>query len=330
MRGFIVSSLQLVVTGSTESALQPVTRREAALQLALAYTSGFGTSRDDHRAKSLLDEHAPEFSDPHHCLQLIENDIDGQTSEDSLYKLLDLKGHIQKTDLPQHCRENRLFERAEARYRLETESSQVVFSERHQLYLFQMSRLARMFASRGRRREAEELEAKLVETYREIMGVNHPDTLNSMSHLALLKFWDEGQWNEAEELFLQMAEIKSEVLGAEQAGTLVSIGYLARMYRFQGRLDKAEKFERQVMETYAATFGGEHPDTLISMKNLAAVLVEKGRWVEGEQMAKQVLGTSKRVRNIEHPDMLHSISNLASTYDTLVRWREAEELICRS
>ncbi|KAB8234347.1 purine and uridine phosphorylase [Aspergillus alliaceus] len=179
--------------------------------------------------------------------------------------------------------------------------------------------------SDGRYNDAEELQVQVMETQKQVLGPEHPDTLTSMANLAST-YWDQGRWKEAEELEVQVIETCKQVLGPEHPNTLISIANLASTYRNQGQWKEAEELDMQVMETRKQVLGPEHPHTLTSMANLTLTYWDQGRWKEAEELQVQAMETRKQVLGLEHPNTLISIANLASTYRNQGRWKEAEEL----
>ncbi|KAH8701409.1 kinesin light chain [Phaeosphaeriaceae sp. PMI808] len=182
--------------------------------------------------------------------------------------------------------------------------------------------------SDGRYNEAEELEVRVMETRKRVLGEEHPDTLSSMANLAST-YRNQGRWKEAEELEVRVMETSLRVLGEEHPDTLSSMANLASTYRNQGRWKEAEELEVRVMETSLRVLGEEHPDTLSSMANLAATYWNQGQWKEAEELEVRVIEIRKRVLGEEHPDTLSSMANLAATYWNQGRWKEAEELEVR-
>jgi tetratricopeptide (TPR) repeat protein len=185
--------------------------------------------------------------------------------------------------------------------------------------------VAGFLVSQGQWKKAEELQIQAVEGRKMVLGLEHPDTLNSINNLAST-YWNQGRWKEAEELEVQVTETRKRVLGLEHPNTLTSINNLALTYQNQGRWKEAEELEVQVMETRKGVLGLEHPNTLNSINNLALTYQNQGRWTEAEELEVQVTKTRKRVLGLEHPNTLTSIANLASTYQNQGRWKEAEEL----
>ena len=182
-----------------------------------------------------------------------------------------------------------------------------------------------VFYEAGYWNEAEQLQIRVSETRKRVLGEEHPDTLISMGNL-MSTYWSQGRWKEAEQLGVQVLETRKRVLGEEHPHTLASMGNLALTYSNQGRWKEAEQLEVQVSKTRKRVLGEEHPHTLTSMGNLALMYINQGRWKEAEQLKIQVLKTKKRVLGEEHPDTLTSMGNLASTYLNQGRLKEAEQL----
>ncbi|KAJ5730155.1 P-loop containing nucleoside triphosphate hydrolase protein [Penicillium malachiteum] len=177
----------------------------------------------------------------------------------------------------------------------------------------------------GEWKKAEDLQLQVMETRKEMLGPEHPDTLTSMANLAST-YRNQGRWKEAEDLQLQVMETRKEVLGPEHPSALTSMGDLASTYQNQGRWKEAEDLQLQVMETSKEILGLEHLFTLTSMANLASIYRNQGRWKEAEDLEVQVMEISKEILGLEHPDTLTSMGNLASTYWNQGRWKEAEDL----
>ncbi|KAI2970177.1 hypothetical protein CBS147482_10909 [Aspergillus niger] len=199
------------------------------------------------------------------------------------------------------------------------------FRKEQEKYIDLIRNVCSCLTSDGRWKEVEELEVQVLELRKQVLGPEHPDTLASMSNLALT-YWYQGQWKEAEELQVQVLELRKQVLGPEHPDTLFSINTLALTYLNQGRWKEAEELEMQVLELHKQVLGPEHPGIFFSMSNLAFTYWNQGRWKEAEELEVQVLELRKQVLGPEHPNTLFSMSNLALTYWNQGRWKEAEEL----
>jgi tetratricopeptide (TPR) repeat protein len=177
----------------------------------------------------------------------------------------------------------------------------------------------------GRWNEAEAAITEVLEIEKRDLGADHPDTLNSMTALAMT-YRSQGRWDDAEELQVRVMETSKIKLGADHHSTLNRIADLASTYWKQGRWDEAEELNVQVIETYKTKLGADHLDTLTCIANLAVTYRNQGRWNKAEELEVQVMEARKAKLGADHPDTLASIINLASTYCHQGRWDDAEEL----
>jgi tetratricopeptide (TPR) repeat protein len=178
----------------------------------------------------------------------------------------------------------------------------------------------------GKYKEAGPWYLRLIETRKTVLGEEHPDTLMSMSNLALT-YSDQGRLVEAEVLGTQVLDASKRVLGEEHPDTLMSMNNLALTYWEQGRLVEAERLETQALDARKRVLGEEHPDTLMSMANLASTYWEQGRFIDAERLETQALDARKRVIGEEHPQTLTSMANLAHTLKSQGRNQEALSLM---
>ncbi|CAG7930460.1 unnamed protein product [Penicillium olsonii] len=186
-------------------------------------------------------------------------------------------------------------------------------------------RLAHSYRLNGQWREAEQLQAQVLETQRARLGIEHPDTLLSMIDLAIT-FGDQGRLEEAEQLEAQFLETQRTRLGIDHPDTLDRMSSLAFNFWKQGHLEESEQLETQVLESRRTRLGIDHPDTLDSMSDLAATFRYQGRLEEAEQLEAQVLESRRTRLGINHPDTLDSMSNLAAIFRDQDRLEEAEQL----
>ncbi|RAQ75712.1 kinesin light chain 1 and [Aspergillus flavus] len=142
------------------------------------------------------------------------------------------------------------------------------FQKEQEKYINFIANIGRCLYSDGRWKEAEELQLRVTELSKQVLGLEHPDTLTSMANL-VLTYWNLGQWKEAEQLEIQVMELRKQVLGPEHPETLTSMHNLASIFRDQGQWKEAEELQLRVMELRKQVLGPEHPETLTSMHNLA-------------------------------------------------------------
>lgn len=155
-----------------------------------------------------------------------------------------------------------------------------------------------------------------------ILGLEHPDTLQSMNGLALSQ-WRIGRVKVAKELHERTLEARKRVLGLEHPDTLQSMYGLAAAHWSLGRTKEATQLHEKTLEIRKRALGLEHPDTLKSMYGLAVSYSSLNRPKEAAQLHEEALEIQKRVLGLEHPDTLWSMNNLAVSYSNLGRMKDA-------
>ena len=197
-------------------------------------------------------------------------------------------------------------------------------------------------------------------------GPRHPDTLASMSGLAVL-YWAQGRHGEAEPLFRDVLRLRREALGPRHPDTLISMNNLALLYQAPRPLQggraavsrgaatatrgagaappqHAGQHEqpgrpvlgagppqrraalREALRLRREALGPRHPNTLASMSNLAGLYWAQGRHGEAEPLSREALRLQREALGPRHPDTLISMSNLALLYQAQGRYGEAEPL----
>ncbi|GLB39640.1 hypothetical protein LshimejAT787_0701500 [Lyophyllum shimeji] len=184
---------------------------------------------------------------------------------------------------------------------------------------------ASIYWSQGHFNKAERLGVEIVEASKQMLGKDHPTTLNNIANLALI-YLSQGCFKEAERLAVEVVEARKRVLGKDNPDTLTSIADLALTYKSQGRFKEAEKLEVELVEARKQVLGKDHPETLSSIANLAVTYNGQGCFEEAERLDIEVVEARKQVLGKDHPDTLTSIENLASTYRSQGRFEEAERL----
>jgi tetratricopeptide (TPR) repeat protein len=188
-----------------------------------------------------------------------------------------------------------------------------------------LDRIGRCQSSLGQYSAAEKTHRQVNPLREKVLGPEHPDTLTSMSNLAVV-LERQGKYEEAESMSRQTLAQREKVLGPEHPDTLTSMGNLAVALWRQGKYEEAESMSRQTLARKEKVLGPEHPDTLTSMSNLAVVLERQGKYEEAESMNRQTLAQREKVLGPEHPDTLRSMSNLALVLDSQGKYNEAESM----
>ncbi|CUA75392.1 Nephrocystin-3 [Homo sapiens] [Rhizoctonia solani] len=178
----------------------------------------------------------------------------------------------------------------------------------------------------GQWAQLEQIQMRLLETFKREHGEDHDVTLGIMNDLATV-YSILGRLNETEKLLVQVVESSKRILGEEHQSTLTYIANLGSAYSKLNRHNEAAQLQIQVLDATRRLLGEDHPDTLSNISQLAWTYVEMERWDEAEELRRQVLESRKRVLGEEHPKTLHSMVTLAQLYSRLNRWDEAVSLM---
>ncbi|KAH8814677.1 hypothetical protein DL96DRAFT_420437 [Flagelloscypha sp. PMI_526] len=185
--------------------------------------------------------------------------------------------------------------------------------------------VAETFSNGGLYTEAASLRERDVEAKRCISGSEHPDTLTSISNLAIT-YSDLARHADALKLQDEVLELHRRILGSEHLDTLMSMHNLANTYSDLGRHADALKLNEEVVELRRRILGSEHPDTLMSMSNLARTYSDLARHADALKLNEEVVELRRRILGSEHPATLSSMNNLARTYSDLARHADALKL----
>ncbi|KAI9685382.1 MAG: hypothetical protein M1822_004513 [Bathelium mastoideum] len=175
----------------------------------------------------------------------------------------------------------------------------------------------------GDGKATEAMHQQAVERFEKAHGPEHPETLTSISHFAIV-LEDRGKYERAGAMHRKVLEERKKMFGSEHPDTLTSVNNLGVLLQKQGKYEEAEMMHRQVLKEYEKTLGPEHLDTLNSVKNLGSVLGKQGKYEEAEMMHRQVLKEYEKTLGPEHLDTLNSVKNLGSVLGKQGKSEEAE------
>jgi tetratricopeptide (TPR) repeat protein len=166
----------------------------------------------------------------------------------------------------------------------------------------------------------------LIADLEQMLGPNHPDTLNSRNSLAAA-YQAARRPAEAIPLFEQTLVGRERLLGPEHPDTLTSQNNLATAYQDAGRVAEARLLFELTLAARERLLGAEHPSTLNSRGNLAAAYRDEGRGADAIPLFEQTLAGRERVLGADHPDTINSRNNLAAAYREAGRVADAIPLV---
>lgn len=173
--------------------------------------------------------------------------------------------------------------------------------------------LGRSLIGLGDFQSAVELLEKSVATRSSRLGLEHPDTLASLSGLAEA-YRREGKYDLALPLYEKALALRKAKLGPDHPDTLASMSGLADGYYSVGEYGLAVALDEQTLALHTAKLGPDHPETLRSMNNLAVGYFSDGKYDLAVPLYEQTLALRKAKLGPDHPETLRSMRGLAAGY----------------
>ena len=195
--------------------------------------------------------------------------------------------------------------------------------------LIYQGNLGGVLSEQGKSGEAFVVYQRALDGWKKLSGVEHPDTLDAASNLALTLYWL-GKFEDAEDMNHWILRLQEKIQGRDHPKTLISVNNLAGTLQAQGNVKAAEELDRRALAGFQKIFGDEHPRTLLSLKLLASDLDEQGDYAGAERLHRRALAVQQRTLGSKHPNYLQTCRNLALTLLSLKEYRAAEELSRRS
>ncbi|KAJ7111241.1 hypothetical protein C8R44DRAFT_856589 [Mycena epipterygia] len=179
--------------------------------------------------------------------------------------------------------------------------------------------------TRRKPEKAEELQIEVLKKWKDVLGKDHPDTLEAMYWMVRI-YTDLGKFEEAEQLGVRTVKQRRHILGDNDPRTLDAMGRLGMILIKRSKFKEAEELNVLVLEKRRNIAGDNHPDTLTAMGELAFTCNQLGKYKEAESIEVLVLEKRRDILGDNHPDTLRAMDNLASTYHNLGKFKESEEL----
>ena len=181
----------------------------------------------------------------------------------------------------------------------------------------------------GRYETAEKKLRQALEEKEKMLGVNHLDTLTTVTLLAEVLI-DQGKTQVAEELSRRALEEREKVQGEDHPETLRIVNDLAIVFQNQGKYQHAEEMYWRVLKVNEKALGKDHLDVLKCLNNLSLVLRDQGKYELAEEMNWRALKAREKVLGENHPDTLRGVNHLAALYYDQGKYEAAEELYLRA
>lgn len=177
----------------------------------------------------------------------------------------------------------------------------------------------------GKSRDAKEMNQQALDLHIEVLGGEHPSTLEVMETSMLIAA-SENQLAEAEQAGKRLLELRIKVLGTEHPRTLWTMYRLSVNFNKRENFEKAAQMSRQALDLQRKVLGAEHCGTIPTMCTLSVALNGQGYSEEAEQISRQALELLIRKYGFGHSDTLKCMDILSSALYSQGRYKEAEQI----
>jgi serine/threonine protein kinase/tetratricopeptide (TPR) repeat protein len=171
---------------------------------------------------------------------------------------------------------------------------------------------------------AEQFQAARI-LYSQHLGPDHPDTLRSMTGLALV-YNNLSRFTEARKLFEETLALQKDKLRPDHPDTLRTMNGLAWTYRSLGQFADALKLQQETLSFQKASLGPYHADTLRSRTRVATMYTDLSRHADALTLHEETLSLCKAKLGPDHTETLRSMHNLGNGYELLGRDADALKL----
>jgi non-specific serine/threonine protein kinase/serine/threonine-protein kinase len=186
--------------------------------------------------------------------------------------------------------------------------------------------MGEVYSGLGLRSRAETLLTRAVDIRRRILGPDHPDTLDSMSRLSEI-FYFEGRYPDAEKLQRETLAAQQRVLGSNDARTVRSMSQLAATFDEEGHYTEAERLEREVLETDQKFHSQDWHSLMSDARSLGWTLTLEGHNREADKSMREALALCQRNLGTDHPETLKTAAQLGEILHRERHFDEAEKLL---
>ncbi|MCZ4122279.1 FxSxx-COOH system tetratricopeptide repeat protein [Streptomyces sp. H39-S7] len=177
-------------------------------------------------------------------------------------------------------------------------------------YLYLRGQLANVLRSQGRFVESKEINVRLLERQRAVLGPTHPHTYITTSSLAS-DLAALGSYESSVVLAREAHDGFSQIFHESHRRTLSAANNLGLALRMVGRYSDARRLDQDILDRRTEVLGPDHPYTLASAERLGRDLREVGRYVDSVSLLSRTYDAHKRVLGKSFPGTLRCAKSLA-------------------
>ena len=202
-----------------------------------------------------------------------------------------------------------------------------------------MANLASTYRNQGRWKEAEELFVQVMETFKRVLGQEHPDTLTSIANLAMT-YMSQGRRTEAKELQIEAVNRLWTTLGEDHPSTAVAIANLASFHEeraapapLSGANDLTERLRDRILQFAASWSLDQGKDGQERLESSPEMSQKHATEHGDETRLKLALAMSlevddnndiseERIRRSQDSSVEADVDNQTNAEQLLIKWNE--------
>ena len=191
----------------------------------------------------------------------------------------------------------------------------------------------------GQYKQAESFFKKALEIRQQILGLQHPQTADTLYSLAWL--YHDWAWlyknqdlnDQAESLFKEALaplkealEIRQQILAPQHPQTAETLHAMGQFYQDRDQYERAESLLKEALEIREHVLGYQHPRTADNLQALAWLYKTQGHGKQVESLYNEALKIRRQVLGNEHPATATTLFNFAWYYKDQRKYEQAEPL----
>lgn len=188
---------------------------------------------------------------------------------------------------------------------------------------------ARALSRQEHNAEAETVFRQALKGQGEVLGQDHPETLNCVQWLGIT-LDQQGRYKDAEEMFVRARKGRERKLGPDHEDTLYSIQWLGISLGQQGQYKEAKRVLRRAFLGQERILGPDHAHTLFSAYWLGISHFQLGRYKEAVEIFERSVEGREKTLGPDHEDTLSPVQWLGNSLGQQDRWEEAERMFYRT
>lgn len=188
-----------------------------------------------------------------------------------------------------------------------------------------MTTIGTVYTNLGLYEDAETQLEGALDIRRRVLPAGHPDTAESLSQLAELRY-HQGSYDDALPLLEEARRILESRPDPDPRRLGNVINSLAAIHHLRGELDAAEPLYREALDMQRRRREEEPGELATTLGNFAILMQQKGDLSAVEPLFREALEIRRRQWGDEHPEIAFALANLAANIHEQGRMEEAEAL----